>query len=330
MSRPILLFTGPWADWPIETLAAKAAEWGYQGLELCTWGDHLETQRAISEPNSIQHHLDFLSRHDLQVPVIAAHQVSQAVSDRVDDRHQALLPDYVWGDGNPAKVSQRAADELITIFKIAEQMGVNVVSGFTGSPIWNYVTGYPAARPGVIAESLAQFAAQWKPILDAARDCGVRFACEVHPGQMAFDLHSAEIVLDALHGREEFGFTFDPSHFHWQGVEPVEFLRRFSDRVYHVHIKDATLSLNGRSGLLSGYWPSGDPRRGWQYRSPGRGGIDWDAIFRTINSIQYQGPFAVDWHDPDMDRQFGALDAVQFLKRMEFDPPNQAPQLYRG
>ena len=107
---------------------------------------------------------------------------------------------------------------------------------------------------------------------------GVRFAFEVHPGQIAFDLYSAEMVLDALDGREEFGFTFDPSHLHWQGVDPVEFLRRFADRIYHVHVKDVALTLNGRTGLLGSYLPPGDPRRGWESRSPGHGGIDWEAV----------------------------------------------------
>ena len=107
-------------------------------------------------------------------------------------------------------------------------------------------------------------------------------------------------------------------------------LRRFPDRIYHVHAKDATLTLNGRAGLLSGYWPSGDPRRGWQFRSPGRGGIDWDAILRTLNEIGYDGPVAVDWHDPGMDREFGAADALQFLQRLDFDPPARGPQVFRG
>jgi sugar phosphate isomerase/epimerase len=143
----------------------------------------------------------------------------------------------------------------------------------------------------------------------------------VHPGQLAFDLYSAEIVLDALGGREEFGFTFDPSHLHWQGVDPVEFLRRFADRIYHVHIKDAQLTLNGRAGVLAGYWPSGDPRAGWQFRSPGHGGIDWSTVIRTLNDIGYDGALSVDWHDPGMDREYGAADACRFVKALDFDPP---------
>ncbi len=330
MPRQVILFTGPWADLPIETLAAKASEWGYQGLELCCWGDHLEVQRGTADDSYGSEKLDILSRHDLQVPIIANHKVGQAVSDIIDERHKSLVPDYVWGDGKPAGVQQRATEEMAATFRLAEKLGVTVVSGFTGSPIWSYVTGYPAARPEIIADGLKRFAKQWHPLLDIARDVGVRYAFEVHPGEIAFDLHSAEAALDALNGREEFGFTFDPSHMHWQGVDPVEFLRRFPDRIYHVHIKDATLSLNGRSGLLAGYWPSGDPRRGFQFRSPGRGGIDWEAIIRALNEIRYDGPLSVDWHDAGMDREFGASEACQFIKRLDFELPAHKRSAFRG
>ena len=153
-----------------------------------------------------------------------------------------------------------------------------------------------------------------------ARDEGVRFAFEVHPGQIAFDLYSAEAVLDALGGRAEFGFTFDPSHLHWQGVDPVEFVRRFPDRVYHVHVKDAALTLNGRSGVLNGYLPSGDPRRGWQYRCPGHGGIDWEGVIRALNDAGYAGPLSVEYHDRGMDPEYGAREACEFVKRLDFDP----------
>lgn len=330
MPRQVLLFTGPWADLPLETLAIKANEWGYHGVELCCWGDHLEVQRAASDEGYGPAKLDVFARHDLQLPVIANHKVGQCVSDVIDKRHQALVPDYVWGDGKPAGVHQRAAEEMMATFKVAEKLGASVVSGFTGSPIWSYVAGYPAPRPEFIAESLKAFAKQWNPILDVARDSGVRFAFEVHPGQIAFDLHSTEVVLDAMNNREEFGLTFDPSHLHWQGVDPVEFLRRFADRIYHVHIKDAVLTLNGRSSVLTGYWPSGDPRRGFQFRSPGRGGIDWEAIVRGLNEIAYDGPLAVDWHDAGMEREFGVAEACQFVKRLDFDPPSHTRQAFRG
>jgi sugar phosphate isomerase/epimerase len=320
MARPVILFTGQWADLPLEELASKAADWGYQGLELNCWGDHFEVQRALSEPDYCQTKIDLLARHDLAVPVLSNHRVGTAVSDVIDERHRALLPDYVWGDGDPEGVQERAAEEMMATVRAAQKLGVSVVGAFTGSPIWSHVVGYPAAGAEVIAAGMRSFVSQWNPILDVCRDCGVKLAFEVHPGQIAFDLYSAAMVLDALHGREEFGFTFDPSHLHWQGVDPVEFLRRFPDRIFHVHVKDCVLTLNGRSGILNSYLPYGDARRGWDFRAPGRGGIDWEALIRTLNDIGYDGPLSVEWKDAGVEREYGAEEACKFVKRLDFEP----------
>src|SRR5262249_10339288 len=195
------------------------------------------------------------------------------------------------------------------------------VAGFTGSPIWSYVVGYPSPTPEVVAEGMREVVRRWAPILDACADCGIRYAFEVHPGQIAFDLYSAGMPLDAVGGGEECGFTFDPSHLFWQGVDPAEFLRRFGDRIYHVHVKDVAVTLNGRSGLLGSYLPYEDPRRGWQPRCPGRGGLDWEAIVRALNAIGYAGPLAVEWADRGMERTAGAEEACRFVKRLDFDPP---------
>jgi sugar phosphate isomerase/epimerase len=330
MARPVILFSGQWTDLPLEELAQKAAEWGYQGLELTCWGDHFEVQRALSEPDYCPQKLELLARHELTLAVLSNHRVGQAVSDPIGAHHQALVPDYVWGDGSPQGVQERAAEEMMATVRTAQKLGVTVVGGFTGSPLWSQVVGYPSLSADRVTAGLREFARQWAPILDVCAECGVRYAFEVHPGQVAFDLYSSEMVLDALNGREEFGFTFDPSHFHWQGVDPVEFLRRFPDRIYHVHIKDAVLQLNGRNGILGSYLPYGDPRRGWDFRAPGRGGIDWEAVIRALNDIGYDGPLTVEWKDAGIQRDYGAEEACKFVKRLDFEPPpREAPHVFR-
>ena len=322
MPRPVLLFQrATWTHSPLEELAQKLAEWGYQGLELSCQGDHFEVQRALSEDDYCQAKLDLLARHDLQVFVLSNYRVGQAVCDRIEPRHKKILPDYVWGDGDPEGVRERATAEMLATVQAAQKLGVSVISGFSGSSIWNGVVGYPACNPAEVQEGLDDFAERFRPILDACADAGIRFALEVHPGQVAFDLYSAEMVLDVLNGRDEFGFTFDPSHLFWQGVDPVEFLRRFPERIFHVHIKDIAMTLNGRTGVLNAYQPYGNVRRGWEFRSPGHGGIDWEAIIRALNAIRYEGPLAVEWSDPGMDRDYGAEEACKFVKRLDFQTP---------
>jgi sugar phosphate isomerase/epimerase len=321
MARTVLLFCSQWADLPLEDLAQRAAEWGYQGLDLSCSGDHFEVQRALSEDEYCQHKLALLNRLELTVPVLSNHKVGQAVCDPIDRRHRHLVPEYVWGDGDPDGVRQRAAEEMMATVRAAQKLGAGVVGGFTGSPLWSYVAGYPGPSEEEVAEGLREFVRAWAPILDVCQECGLRYAAEVHPGQVAFDLYSAERVLDALDDRPEFGFTFDPSHLQWQGVDPVEFVRRFGERIYHVHVKDLALTLNGRSGLLNSYLPRGDPRRGWHFRSPGRGGIDWEGVIRALNEVGYDGALAVEVSDAGMNRDAAAEEACGFVKRLDFEPP---------
>lgn len=324
MARPVTLFTGQWADLPLETLARKAAEFGFNGLELACWGDHFDVSKALKDDSYCRKQRDLLERNDLQLHAISTHLVGQAVLDRIDGRHQSILPAHVWGDGDPAGVNKRAADELKHTGRAAQKLGVDVVNGFTGSSIWHLLYSFPPVPQSMIDAGYELLAERWNPILDVFGECGVRFALEVHPTEIAFDIYSAERTLEALGRREEFGFNFDPSHLIWQGIDPVEFLRAFPDRIYHVHIKDAITTLNGRSGILSSHLNFGDPRRGWEFRSPGRGGVNFEEIIRALNQIGYQGPLSVEWEDSGMDREHGAREAAEFVKRLDFAPSGRA------
>ena len=132
--RPVTLFTGQWADLPLEELAAKTGGWGFDGLELACWGDHFEVGRALAEPSYCAEKRALLERHGLQCWAIGAHLVGQAVCDRIDTRHRGTLSPEIWGDGEQEGVRQRAAEELKDTARAAAAMGVTVVNGFTGSP----------------------------------------------------------------------------------------------------------------------------------------------------------------------------------------------------
>jgi sugar phosphate isomerase/epimerase len=324
MGRPVTLFTGQWADLPIEEMARKTSEFGYDGIELACWGDHFEVDKAIADDNYCTQKRELLDRHNLQCHAISAHLVGQAVLDTIDQRHQAILPPHVWGDGDPAGVNERAIEELKNTARAAQKFGIGVVNGFTGSSIWHLNYSFPPVPPAMIDAGFDLLAERFDPILDVFAECGVKFALEVHPTEIAFDLYTAERALEALGHREEFGFNFDPSHLHWQGVCPVEFIRAFPDRIYHVHIKDAITTLNGRSGILASHFNFGDHRRGWDFRSPGRGGVNFEEIIRALNDVGYEGPLSIEWEDSGMEREFGAREACEFTKRLDFAPSGRA------
>ncbi len=325
MRRPVTLFTGQWADLPLEDLAGKAAAWGYDGLELACWGDHFDVRAALADPSYCQGRRDLLRRHGLDVWAISNHLVGQAVCDRIDDRHRAILPERVWGDGDPDGVRRRAAREMANTARAAARLGVGVVNGFTGSPIWHLLYSFPPVPPDWVDDGLRDFAARWGPILDAFAQEGVRFALEVHPTEIAFDIVTAERALAALDGHAAFGFNYDPSHLAYQGVDYIEFIRRFGDRVAHVHVKDVWWSPGPTdAGVFGGHTDFGDARRFWDFRSPGRGRVDFEGVVRALNRAGYAGPLSVEWEDSGMDREHGAAEACHFVRRLAFPPSSTA------
>jgi sugar phosphate isomerase/epimerase len=326
MPRPITLFTGQWADLLFEELCGLAAGWGYDGLEIACWGDHLDVRRAAEDDAYLEDRKATLKRHGLGVWAISNHLVGQAVcDDPIDFRHRDILPDRVWGDGDPEGVRQRAAEEMQWTARAAARLGVPTVVGFSGSSIWKYVAMFPPVGADVIAAGYQDFADRWNPIIDVFDEEGVRFAHEVHPSEIAYDHWTTVAMLEAIDHRPGFGLNWDPSHMMWQDLDPVGFLWDFRDRIYHVDCKDTRRRVgNGRNGALSSHLPWGDPRRGWDFVSTGHGDVPWEDCFRTLNSIGYSGPISIEWEDAGMDRLAGAADAVAFVRRSVPEPPSGA------
>jgi sugar phosphate isomerase/epimerase len=324
MARPVTLFTGQWADLPLEKLAPLAREMGYDGLELACWGDHFEVDRALSEDGYCKSRHDLLAKHGLKVFAISNHLVGQAVCDLIDERHKSILPERVWGEGDPERVRHRAAMDMKNTARAAAALGVTVVNGFTGSSVWHKLYFFPPTSAKDIDAGFKDFADRWTPILDEFKKVNVRFALEVHPTEIAYDIHTTHRALAAVKNHPAFGFNFDPSHLYWQLVDPVKFINAFPDRIFHCHIKDACRMLDGESSVLASHLSFGDHRRGWDFRSPGRGEIDFEAIIRALNRIKYNGPLSVEWEDSGMDRVHGGTEAAEFVRSLDFTPSERA------
>jgi sugar phosphate isomerase/epimerase len=319
MARPVTLFTGQWAAIPLPELAAKAAAWGYDGLELACWGEHVNVDKAAVDKGYCRDIRDTLAKHGLKLWAISNHLAGQLVCDpNTDARSDAFAPPSCAG--SPEKKRAWAVEAMKNTARAARNLGLDVVCGFTGSPIWHLLYSFPAVPPAMIEEGFGAFARAWNPILDVYDECGVRFAMEVHPTEIAFDIVTARRALDALGGREAFGFNFDPSHLHWQMVDPARFIAEFPRRIYHVHMKDAALQLDGRRGILASHLDFGHPDRGWDFRSLGNGGVDFEEIVRALNVIGYTGPLSVEWEDSGMEREHGAREACGFVRRVDFPP----------
>jgi sugar phosphate isomerase/epimerase len=334
MARPITLFTGQWADLPFETICAKAKGFGYDGLELATWGDHFEVTRALKDKNYCKNRWEILADHGLRAYAISAHLVGQAVCDLIDERHKSILPPEIWGDGDPEGVRKRAAKRMIETAKAARKLRdaapaklahPATVNGFTGSSIWHSIYAFPPTDQKYWQRGFDDFAKRWRPILDEFEKVDVNFALEVHPTEIAFDIVTAQRAIDAIGGHKRFGFNFDPSHLGYQHVDYVKFIYTFGKRIFHCHVKDAWWGKgDGTVGVFGGHTTFSDPRRYWDFRSPGHGDVDFEQIVVALNDVGYTGPLSVEWEDSRMNREHGAKEACAFVKRLDFEPSDIA------
>ena len=322
MGRPVTLFTGQWADLPFETMCEKASGFGYDGLEIACWGDHMDVRTAAADLAYCAKKKETLEKYNLKCWALGAHLSGQCVASLYDPRYDGFLPPAV--KGKPEEMRSWAVEEMKCTARAAKNMGCGVVTGFVGSPIWNYWYSFPQTSAEMVEDAFKLVVDLWNPILDEFDRCGVKFALEVHPTEIAFDYYTTEKLLNAFGRRPAFGLNFDPSHLVWQGVNPALFLRDFSDRVYHVHMKDAAVVLDGRSGILGSHIEFGDNRRGWNFRSLGHGSVNFEEIVRELNAMRYDGPLSVEWEDSGMEREYGASEACAFVRRVDFAPSNIA------
>ncbi len=324
MSRSVTLFTGQWADLPLAELATKASSWGYDGLELACWGDHFDVAQALADGAYCRRHRELLEREGLGCWALGAHLVGQAVCDRIDDRHRAILPLEVWGDGDPTGVRARARDRMMDTARAAARFGVTQINGFTGSQIWHQLYSFPPNDFSEIERAYEQFAETWAPILDVFDFEGVRFGLEVHPTELAYDFVTTQATLAAIDHRAALGLNLDPSHLVPQFLDPAVFALEFGSRIYHVHVKDSKRRLNGRRSILGSHLNFGAEERGWDFISPGHGDVDFDELFRALTRIGYTGPLSIEWEDSGMDREHGAQEALAFVRRTDFPPSSVA------
>src|ERR671921_2773617 len=190
MARPVTLFTGQWADLTLEVICQKASQWGYDGIELPCWGDHFNVQKALNDDNYCKERHDLLGRYGLKCWAISNHLVGQLVLDPNDSRTDDWVPANIKGDQE--KKREWAIREMKDTARAAQKLGVKVVNGFTGSSIWHLLYSFPPVPPAMIDAGFELLAERFNPILDVFEECGVRFALEVHPTEIAFDIITAQ------------------------------------------------------------------------------------------------------------------------------------------
>ncbi len=318
MARPVTIFTGQWADLSFSEVCRLMQDIGYDGLEIACWGDHMDVRKGAEDSAYIAEKKELLAKHNLQCQALGAHLAGQCVGDYNDPRLDGFAPGKY--QGKPDEIRAWGIDEMLATANAAAAMGCKVVTGFMGSTIWKYIYSFPQTTEEMVEEGYNEIKRLWTPIFDEFDRLGILFALEVHPSEIAYDYYTTKKLFEVFEYRKTLGLNFDPSHLIWQGVTPHLFIRDFAEKIYHVHMKDAAVTLDGRSGILGSHLAFGDGRRGWNFRSLGHGDIDFDAIIRELNAANYTGPLSVEWEDNGMDRIFGATESLGVVRKYNFAP----------
>ncbi|MBM4394031.1 MAG: sugar phosphate isomerase/epimerase [Deltaproteobacteria bacterium] len=298
-------------DLPLRDALAAARRLGFEAIELpvhrgnpfvdldaCLAGDWRALASQIREAG-------------LTISALSVHQEGQLLLGPHPDPSAA------------AERSAFAARRMIDAAALAARLEVPTVCGFTGCADWTRF--FPWPDPAGFAREEGPLREKLLPVLDAYAALGVRFAHECHPFQFAYDLETAERAVALVEGHPAFAFNLDPANLAFAEIDPCAFLEVLGDRVVHVHAKDAerVAHRRGRSGTLAqGPWDR--PGRGFRFRVPGWGDLDWRRIITGLQMAGYTGVLAVEHEDPTMSRREGLVQAVRHLSPLLLrEPPSE-------
>ena len=231
--------------------------------------------------------------------------------------------------GNPLHPDKKLASAHHKVFentvKLAAEIGVPVVTTFSGCPgdhagakSPNWVTcPWPPDFLEVLEWQWDKVAIPyWKKQAAFAKPLGVKIAFEAHPGFLVYNPETM-LKMRAACG-PVIGANFDPSHFFWQGIDPVKAVRALAGAIHHVHAKDTGLyPVNADvNGYLDTKHYGDEMNRSWIFRTVGYGhGADfWCDFVSTLRLCGYDGTLSMEHEDSLMSPAEGLSKGVEFLK----------------
>jgi sugar phosphate isomerase/epimerase len=297
----------------LEGLAEWAAGLGYRGVQIPTWLPGLfDLERAATSTDYCDEIIGMLAGHGLELTELSTHLQGQliAVHPAYDLLFDGFAPDAVRG--NPTARQAWAQRQLQLAAKASANLKLPVHVTFSGALAWPYFYPWPQRSPGLIDDAFAELASRWRPLLDRFDACGVDVAFELHPGEDLHDGLTFDRFLEAVDQHPRAGILYDPSHLVLQHIDYLAFLDHYHPRIRAVHIKDAELRLNGRTGVYGGYvdWQE----RAGRFRSLGDGQIDFKALFTKLAQYDFPGWAVLEWECAFKNAQDGAREGAAFIR----------------
>jgi sugar phosphate isomerase/epimerase len=289
----------------------EAAQWcadrGVTGLELGTGGysaaPHLRVDELLDERAGTA------ARETLQTRLADAGVRLVALNASGNPLHP---------DPSTAAAHARALRDAITL---AHHLGIGRVVAMSGCPGGPGPTGsgsWPTFAGGAwlpdmeglwplqFAESIEPF---WRDLSAWAMETapGVRICLELHPGTSVYNAESFERLREVT--GENIAVNLDPSHFWWQGIDPIATVKRLGDAIGFVHGKDTLLHPEriAMHGVLDFRWPADADTMPWHFAAVGHGRpvAEWAALLATLADHGYDGPISIEHEDPNLEPEAG-------------------------
>ena len=252
------------------------------------------------------------SEFGIEITELSTHLEGQliAVHPAYDKLFDSFAPHEVHN--NPKARSEWASQQLRLAAQASANLGLSNQATFSGSLLWPYVYPWPQRSAGLVEEGFRELASRWLPILDAFDEAGVNLCYEIHPGEDLHDGSSFEVFLEQVNGHQRANILYDPSHLVLQGMNYLDFIDIYRDRIKMFHVKDAELNPSGRSGVYGGYSDWLD--RPGRFRSLGDGSVDFKAIFSKLAAYDFDGWAVLEWECCLKNQEDGAKEGASFIK----------------
>lgn len=295
----------------IEGLGKWVADLGYRGVQIPTWESSLiDLETAATSKDYCDEYKGKLAEMGLEIIELGSYLQGQVLAfhPAYAPGFQAFHPAGLSG----SQVTEWATDQLKKTVDASVNFGTTNISAMSGGFAWHMIYPWPQRPQGLIDESFTELAKRWRPILDYAKEKGITFGYELHPGSDLYDGATYEMFLDKVDDHPSACITYDPSHFLLQQLDYTHFIELYHDRIRAFHVKDAELNPDGRVGVYGGY-QSWNGRAG-RFRSLGDGQVDFKRIFTLLTEYDYGGWAILEWECCVKSPEQGAREGAPFIR----------------
>ncbi len=296
----------------LDSICNWAASVGYKGVQIPSWDGRLfDLKKAADSKDYCDEVKGIAADNGVQITELSGHLQGQlvAVHPAYDEPFDGFAAPEVRG--NPAARQEWAVDQMISIAKASQNLGLNAAAAFSGALAWPFMYPWPQRPAGLVETAFEELAKRWTPILNAFDEAGVDVCYEIHPGEDLHDGVTFEMFLERVNNHPRCNMLYDPSHYVLQALDYIDNIDIYHERIKMFHVKDAELNPTGRQGVYGGFQSWVD--RAGRFRSLGDGQVDFGAVFSKLSSYDFDGWAVVEWECCLKHPEDGAREGAAFV-----------------